>query len=251
MHNWQLRTELLIGKENIELLGSKHVLIVGLGGVGGACAEMIARSGIGKLTLVDADVVEASNKNRQLPALSSTDGMSKVEVMAQRLTDINPQISIHQEKIFIDPENIYPLLEKYNPDYVLDCIDTLSPKVELIIACTQKNIPFASALGAGGMLDPLDIRIDDLFKSRHCRLAFYVRKRLKRRGFKPSFPVVYSYEKADLSKVILNPKGSTKRSTIGTISYMPNLFGCTLASVAIRQLLNIEIIYSSDRIEKK
>ena len=150
---WMSRTQLLLGDEPIQALTKKHVLVVGLGGVGGICAEMIVRSGVGKITIVDADTVDLSNANRQIPALHSTAGKLKSEVMAERLKDINPQLEIIVKSIYIKEELTQALLDEAHYDYAVDCIDTLSPKVFFIKGCLDRNIPIVSSLGAGGKAD--------------------------------------------------------------------------------------------------
>jgi tRNA threonylcarbamoyladenosine dehydratase len=238
MHNhWNIRTELLIGNEKLELLQKSHVLVVGLGGVGAACAEMIARSGVGKMTIVDTDIVEQSNRNRQLGALISTDGSPKVEVWANRLQDINPELEVIAIQKYLQAPEIQELL-KIKYDYVVDAIDTLTPKVELIYQTLQNQLPLVSSMGAGGKLDPLQVKIADISESYNCRLARYVRKRLKTLGYKQGFQVVFSPEDIEKQRVKLTDGNKNKKSVIGTISYMPNIFGCTVASVVIRGLMN-------------
>ena len=233
---WMSRTQLLLGDESIELLMSKHVLVVGLGGVGGICAEMIARAGVGKLTIVDADTIDLSNTNRQIPALHSTAGLLKTEVMAARLKDINPQIDLTIKTIYIKEAETNILLDECHYDYAVDCIDTLSPKVYFIKSCIERKIPIVSSLGAGGKIDPSQIVITDISKSYQCNLASYVRKKLHAFGIYKGLTVVFSAEKVDQSKVIETEKAFPKKSIIGTISYMPAIFGCMAASVVIRNL---------------
>lgn len=229
------RTQLLLGDEKLERLINSHVLVVGLGGVGGICAEMIARSGVGEMTIVDGDVVEASNRNRQIPALSSTDNQPKAEVMAKRIRDINPDIKLNVHSRYLEEADITMLLESAKFDYVVDCIDTLTPKVSLIKQCLDRKLKLASSMGAGGKVDPSAVQVADISESYNCKLAFYVRKRLYETGIRSGFKVVFSTEIADRSNLVLLEK-STKRSVIGTISYMPAIFGCTMASVVIRDI---------------
>jgi tRNA threonylcarbamoyladenosine dehydratase len=233
---WMSRTQLLLGDEPVERLISKNVLVVGLGGVGGICAEMIARAGIGRMTIVDADVVDLSNCNRQIPALHSTEKMGKAEVMAARIRDINPDIQLTVVNEFIRDAFTIQLLEEGNFDYAVDCIDTLSPKVFFIKACTDRNIPVISSLGAGGKVDPSQIRITDIADTYQCNLARYVRKYLHKLGVKKGVKVVFSPEAADQERIIETEKAYPKKSIIGTISYMPAIFGCMCASVVIRDL---------------
>lgn len=236
---WLSRTELLLGEEPVLKGMSKHVLVVGLGGVGGICAEMIARAGIGVMTIVDGDRVDLSNTNRQIPALHSTEKMFKTAVMAERLKDINPFIIIHELTEHIEGEKIKNILIEGNFDMVVDCIDTLSPKVALMKNCVELGIPIVSALGAGGKTDPLQLRIADIADSYDCNLARYVRKKLHQFGIRKGITVVYSPEKIDKSRVIETPKALPKKSLIGTISYMPAIVGCMCASVVVRSLYGI------------
>ncbi len=229
------RTQLLLGDEKLERLINSHVLVVGLGGVGGICAEMIARSGVGEMTIVDGDVVEASNRNRQIPALSSTDNQPKAEVMAKRIRDINPDIKLNVHSRYLEEADIKMLLESAQFDYVVDCIDTLTPKVSLIKQCLDRKLNVVSSMGAGGKVDPSAVQVSDISESYNCKLAFYVRKRLYEMDIRSGFKVVFSTEIADRSNLVLLEK-STKRSVIGTISYMPAIFGCTMASVVIRDI---------------
>lgn len=235
---WMSRTQLMLGDEPIELLMSKNVLVVGLGGVGGICAEMIARAGVGKMTIVDADTVDLSNTNRQIPALHSTAGKLKTEVMADRIRDINPFIDLTVLPIYIKEDETRKILDEGNFDYAVDCIDTLSPKVYFIKACIDRKIPIVSSLGAGGKLDPSLVTITDISKTYECNLARYVRKKLHSLGIQKGLTVVFSPEKVDQSKIIETEKAFPKKSIIGTMSYMPAIFGCNVASVVIRGLLD-------------
>lgn len=235
---WMTRTRLLLGDEAIERLMRANVIVVGLGGVGGICAEMIARSGVGSMTIVDADVVEASNRNRQLPALISTENKHKAEVLAERLLDINASLKLTVLNEYLKDQRTFDVLDNGNYDFACDCIDTLSPKVYFIKACLERNIPIASSMGAGGKVDPTQVRVCDISETYNDLLARYVRKYLHRKfSIKTGFPVVFSPEQADKSRIILNEDTTRKKSTIGTISYMPAVFGCAVASVAIRKLM--------------
>ena len=234
---WMSRTQLLLGDEPIAALMQKHVLIVGLGGVGGICAEMIARAGVGKMTIIDADTVDLSNANRQIPALHSTAGKLKSEVMAERIKDINPNIQLVVKSIYIKEELTQQLLDEAHYDYAVDCIDTLSPKVFFIQACLDRKIPIVSSLGAGGKMDPSQVVITDISKTYQCNLAAYVRKKLHSLGIYKGLTVVFSAEKVDQSRIIETEKAFPKKSIIGTISYMPSIFGCMAASVVIRGLI--------------
>lgn len=232
---WLARTELLIGNEKLEKLKSKHVLIVGLGGVGGCAAEMICRAGVGELTIVDGDVVDVTNINRQLPALQSTINKPKAEVVAERLKDINPQVKLNIVNDFLKDDKIINLLEN-EYDYIVDAIDTLAPKIFLIYYSLSKGHKIVSSMGAGGKYDPTQITIADIKKSYNCRLAKMLRKRLHRLGVYKGVKVVFSPEEIDKEAVILQ-ESENKKSNVGTISYMPPAFGCACASVVIKDLM--------------
>ncbi|MEG2281925.1 MAG: tRNA threonylcarbamoyladenosine dehydratase, partial [Rikenellaceae bacterium] len=184
---WTERTELLLGDRNIAILKEAHVLIVGLGGVGAYAAEMICRSGVGSLTIVDADDISLSNINRQLIALHSTVGKSKSEVLATRLRDINPTINLTVIQQYLKDEKIDEVLDSSKFDFVVDAIDTLSPKVALILGSLKRGYPLVSSMGAGAKTDPTKIEIRDIAKSHHCPLAFALRKRLHRAGVPTGF----------------------------------------------------------------
>jgi tRNA A37 threonylcarbamoyladenosine dehydratase len=238
--HWMSRTQLLLGDEPMQRLIASHVLVVGLGGVGGICAEMIARSGVGRMTIIDADVVEASNRNRQLPALVSTDGARKAEILAQRILDINPDLQLTVINEFLNRENRDNLLGNTQYDYAVDCIDTLTPKVHFIKHCLDSGIPIVSSMGAGAKVDPSMIKIVDISETYNCKLAYYVRKKLHALGIYNGLKVVFSPEKAAEKRVVLTENGP-KKSVIGTISYMPAIFGCTLASMVIRDLYSKDL----------
>jgi len=233
---WMSRTQLLLGDEKVEQLVNKNVLIVGLGGVGGICAEMIARAGVGKMTIIDGDTIDLSNTNRQIAALHSTEKQLKAEVMVVRLKDINPELDLTVLIEFIKDDRIIEIITAGNYDYVVDCIDTLTPKVALIKACVDRNIPIVSSLGAGGKMDPAQIQVADISDSYKCKLARYVRKLLHKEGIVTGVTVVFSPEEIDEDKVIVTEKAYPKKSIIGTVSYMPAIFGCLVASVVIRAL---------------
>ena len=237
---WMSRTQLMLGDEKVENLMSKNVLIIGLGGVGGICAEMIVRAGIGKMTIVDNDTIDASNINRQIPALHSTTNMSKAKVLAARLLDINPLLDLTVLEEFMQEDKTIQLIEKEKWDYIVDCIDTLSSKVFFIKSCMDRSLPLVSSLGAGGKLDPSQIEVTDISKTHECNLAKYVRKRLHSLGIYKGLKVVFSPEKPDQSRIIETENVFPKKSIIGTLSYMPAIFGCTVASVVIRDLLAID-----------
>jgi len=235
--SWLQRTEILLGAENLDKLKKARVLVAGLGGVGAYAVEQLARAGIGHLTIIDGDVVQPSNRNRQLPALCSTQGFPKSQVMADRLRDINPEISLTVLQEFIRDERIPEILSD-DYDYVVDAIDTLSPKVFLIVNALQRQLPLISSLGAGGKLDPSLIRVADISKSYNCNLARMVRKRLTKFGFRSGFKVVFSPELVDKDVIILTEGEQNKKTTVGTISYFPAMFGCYLASEVIRDIVD-------------
>ena len=237
---WMSRTQLMLGDEKVDKLMRKNVLVIGLGGVGGICAEMIVRAGIGKMTIVDNDTIDASNINRQIPALHSTIKKSKAQVLAARLLDINPLLGLTIVEAFVEDESMIALIEKEPWDYVVDCIDTLSAKVDLIKGCMDRKLNIVSSMGAGGKLDPSQIKVTDLSKTHECNLARYVRKRLQALGIKKGLKVVFSSEKPDQSRIIETENAYPKKSIIGTLSYMPAIFGCTVASVVIRDLMAID-----------
>jgi tRNA A37 threonylcarbamoyladenosine dehydratase len=238
--SWMGRSQLLMGEERLEQLINKNVLVVGLGGVGGIAAEMIARSGVGKMTIVDADVVEETNRNRQMPALISTDGQLKTEVMAQRLMDINPDLELTVVTKFFRDDTTNEILDSQQFDYALDCIDTLAPKVFFIKACMDRKIPIVSSMGAGNKIDPTQLKVADISKTYNCHLAKYTRKYLYKFGIRKGLKVVFSPEQPASYMGIKLVDGQNKKSSPGTISYMPAVFGCTVASVAIRDLYRIQ-----------
>ncbi|MEZ5105724.1 MAG: tRNA threonylcarbamoyladenosine dehydratase [Draconibacterium sp.] len=235
--DWRERTELLLGKEKLEKLKNSHVLVVGLGGVGAYAAEQICRAGVGNMTIVDGDIVEPSNRNRQLPALVSTTGKPKAEVLKQRFLDINPELNLTVRNDFIRDEKIAELLSSQPFDYVVDAIDTLSPKVYLVYHSVQRGLKVVSSMGAGGKSDPSKIQIADISKSHTCRLAKAMRKRLSRLGISKGVKVVFSSEVADSDAIRLEDS-QNKKSTVGTISYMPPIFGCFISSIVIRDLIS-------------
>lgn len=235
--NWNSRTQLLVGEEGVKKLASSHVLVVGLGGVGAYAAEQLARAGIGKLTIVDSDTVNETNKNRQLLALDSTLSRPKVEVMAERIRDINPDAEVVALNQYLKDQSIIDLMEQPF-DFIVDAIDTLAPKVFLLYYAVQNKQKIVSCMGAGGKFDPTKIEIADISKSWNCRLAFYIRKRLHRLGIREGITVVFSPEKVAESAVSIEEQTDNKIATVGTISYMPAIFGCFCASYVIQRILN-------------
>lgn len=238
MANWQERTQIMVGADGLERLRNANVLVAGVGGVGSYAVEQLVRAGIGNITLVDADVVNPSNRNRQLPALISTETIKKVEVVKQRCLDINPELNITTYDIFLKEELIPELIDFQKYDFVVDAIDTLSPKVYLILETVKRNIPLISSMGAGGKLDPSKISITDISKSYHCNLARMVRKRLHKLNIHKGFSVVFSPEEVDDEMIIHVEGEQNKKTTVGTISYMPAMFGCYVGSHVIRNLLH-------------
>ena len=235
MNDWLSRTELLVGKEKLARLASSNILVVGLGGVGAYAAEMICRAGAGRMTIVDGDIIQPSNLNRQLPSLNSTLGKAKAEAMGSRLLDINPDLKLTMIQEFIRDERMAGIVDG-GYDYVVDAIDTLSPKVFLIYHSVQKGLPVVSSMGAGGKMDPTRIRITDISGTYNCRLARNLRKRLHRLGIREGFKAVFSPEVVPGESIIVTEGEQNKASNVGTISYMPAAFGCACASVVIRDL---------------
>lgn len=235
MDNWLERTELLLGEEKLGRLRRAHVLVVGLGGVGAYAAEMIARAGVGRMTVADADTVNGTNINRQLVALHSTVGRPKAEVLAERLRDINPEIDLSVVNRYIRDEETYALLDAARYDYVVDAIDTLSPKLALIAAALERRLPLVSSMGAGAKTDPTRMEIADISKTHHCPLAHMLRKRLHKAGIRSGFRAVFSPEPVREGALVACDEPN-KKSNVGTISYLPALLGIGCASVVIRDL---------------
>lgn len=231
---WTQKTEYLVGAEKLQTYAAARVLVVGVGGVGAFVAEFLARAGIGFITLVDGDVVSDSNRNRQLLALCSTEAQVKVEVMARRLQDINPQLQLETRQMWLTPENVPALLEEFSYDFVVDAIDDVPAKVALLKTCLEKGLRVVSAMGAAGKYDPALIQQADISKSYHCGLAKAVRKRLSQQeGIKSGIPVVFSPEPTDLSQ---HPGKNGERVVPGTMPYMPAAFACHLAAYVLKQL---------------
>lgn len=237
MTDWLQRSELLVKPEGLEKLKNANILVVGLGGVGSFAAEFLARAGVGKLTIVDGDTVDITNVNRQLPALHSTIGKNKVDIVAQRILDINPEIILMPINEFLSPERMDEILEANRYDYVLDCIDSVSPKLALIIACRRRKIKLVSSMGAGGKMDPSKVLVRDLSKTNNCYLAKQIRKRLKKEGITKGFRCVFSTEIQNEESLKLTDGSNFKKSYYGTISFMPALFGLNAAAEVINYLL--------------
>lgn len=238
---WLERTELLLGTEKLERLKNANVLVAGLGGVGATAAELICRAGVGKMTLVDYDTVEPSNRNRQLPALVSTTGKFKTEILSTRFYDINPEIDLTVLHEYIHEDNVKAIIESQPFDFVVDAIDTLFPKVLLISNSIQHKLKIVSSMGAGGKLDPSKVQVSDISKSYNCPLARMLRKRLSKMGIKNGVTVVFSSEGV-VEEAVRLEDGPNKKSTVGTISYIPIVFGCFAASVVIRNLLELDSV---------
>jgi tRNA A37 threonylcarbamoyladenosine dehydratase len=239
MTNWLTRTELILDEEKISRLKKANVLVIGLGGVGAYAAEMICRAGVGSMTIVDGDKVNSTNRNRQLPALKSTEGKAKAEVMGQRILDINPDIKLTVINEYIKEERMEEVIGQ-DFDYVVDAIDTLSPKIFLIYHTMKMKIPLVSSMGAGGKFDPSKVSISDISETTNCTLARILRKRLHRLDIRDGFTAVYSPEIVDKKKVVVTEGEQNKASIVGTISYMPACFGIACASVVIRDLAGIK-----------
>ncbi len=235
-NSWKARTQLLIGEEAIARLSNAHVLVAGLGGVGAHAAEQLVRAGVGQLTVVDGDKVNPTNRNRQLPALISTTGRPKTEVMAERLLDINPDLKLIVIQEYIKDQRMIDILET-GYDYVVDAIDTLSPKVYLIYHTMRLGMPLISSMGAGGKFDPSQVKVVDISQTNNCKLAYYMRKRLHKLGIWSGFKAVFSPEEVSRQSVELSEGEINKKSTVGTISYMPAIFGCFCAAGVLEDLL--------------
>ncbi len=286
MQAWQERTALLVGEDGIERLATSTVVVVGVGGVGAYAAEMLVRAGVGHIVLIDSDTVSETNRNRQLIALESTLGKSKVDVLSARLKDINPALVVTAIQEYLTPENIPALLSPVFQDtesgvsadsvhprtdagggaqtclggaepegrgsadtpnsvlelsdrkiFLIDAIDTLAPKLALINYCVKNSIPHVSSMGAGAKFDVTKIRIADISRSFNCPLAYIVRKRLRREyGISKGFKVVFSEELPDENAIIAE-EGRNKKSNVGTISYLPAVFGCACAQAAVLFLI--------------
>ncbi len=238
--SWLSRSALLVGDEGIATLQNKHVLVIGLGGVGSFAAEFICRAGVGEMTIVDGDVVDPSNRNRQLPALATNHGVSKAEIMQERLLAINPALKLHVINSFLTPEKCREILDiKY--DYVMDCIDSVMPKITLLSTALEKNVPIVSSMGAGGKMDPTRLRITYLPDTYQCVFASYIRKRLRKLPNTDKIKAVFSTEEVKKDSLIMTDGSNFKRSAYGTVSYLPAAFGGACASVVIRDLLGYPV----------
>ena len=237
--NQFIRSELLLGKENIDKLKNFRVAIFGLGGVGSYVLEGLTRIGIGNFVLVDADVIELSNLNRQIIATHKTIGMNKVEAALNRVLSINPMANVSTHKIFYLGNNDSNIID--NCDYVIDAIDTVSAKISLAETCFQKNIPLISSMGTGNKLDPTKLQVSDVFQTSVCPLARVMRRELKKRNI-PSLKVVYSTEEPITP---INPYGTLNSSetrtkqTPGSVSFVPSVAGLIIAGEVVRDLLKL------------
>ena len=228
---------LLVGEENTTKLQNAKVLIVGLGGVGGFATEFLARAGVGQMTIVDGDEVDPTNKNRQIIALDSNEGKNKTDLFEQRLLDINPNLKLKTINEFLTPDRMLDVVGK-GFDYVLDCIDSITPKFNLILACKRHNVPFICSMGAGGKLDASKVKVDNIWKTENCKLAYRIKKLLKKQNAKRGFKVVYSCEQVSDSALQMTDGTNFKKSFYGTISYMPALFGLLMSEHVIRKILD-------------
>ncbi|TDP57609.1 tRNA threonylcarbamoyladenosine dehydratase [Flavobacterium dankookense] len=235
MAKWQERAELLFKPEGLNNLKNANVLVVGVGGVGSFAAEFLARAGVGNLTIVDGDVVDITNINRQLPALHSTVGFSKIDVVGNRLLDINPELNLTKVQEFLSPERAFEIVdEKY--DYVLDCIDSVTPKLNLIIGAKRKRVKIISSMGAGGKMEASKVKVADITNTINCMFAKTIRRRLKEHKI-DKLKVVFSSEIQDESSLKMTDGSNYKKSFYGTNSYMPGLFGLYMAETVIRYII--------------
>jgi tRNA threonylcarbamoyladenosine dehydratase len=234
--SWLSRTSLLIGADTVRKLTQCHVMVVGMGGVGSFAAEFIARSGIGVMTIIDGDIVDPTNRNRQLPALATNHGQSKAIIMAERLLAINPELQLNVIKEFIQPDMVFEKLTA-RPDYVIDAIDSITPKITFIKTAFELELPLVSSMGAGAKLDPTQLKVVDISKTYNCPFAQQIRKNLKSHQIRKGIKVVFSPEPPIKESLMLTDGRNYKKSAYGTISYMPAVFGAVAASVAIRDLI--------------
>lgn len=230
-----------MGASAVARLEQAVVMVVGLGGVGAYAAEMLARAGTGTLILIDGDTVSLSNCNRQLLGLRPNVGQKKTELMARRIRDINPQVVLRTIDEYLDEQNLNALLDAQTPDFLVDAIDTLSPKAALIAYALQRGWPLVSAMGAGAKMDATAVRIGDISKTFNCPLASALRKRLRKAGIDKGFPAVFS-EELPLARPAPVCEGQNGKSQVGSISYLPAVFGCVCAQVAIQNLLNTTLL---------
>lgn len=236
MAKWQERAELLFKTEGVNKLTNANVLVVGLGGVGSFAAEFLARAGVGNMTIVDGDVVDVTNINRQLPALHSTIGMAKVNIVGDRLMDINPELNLIRIEEFLSPERAFEIVTT-DFDYVLDCIDSITPKLNLLIASKRKKVKVISNMGAGGKYEASKVKVRDISRTEYCPLAKNIRRRLKEQKISKGIKAVFSTEMPDPSSVKLTDGKNYKKSFYGTNSWMPCLFGLHAAETVVKYLI--------------
>lgn len=234
--SWLSRTQLLIGEKALQQLAASHVMVVGLGGVGSYAAEFIARSGVGQMTIIDGDVVDPTNRNRQLPALATNHGVSKARIMEERLKAINPELQLQVIKEFINPEMVLQQLS-HRPDYIIDAIDSITPKITFIRLAYESKLPLVSSMGAGAKLDPTRLQVVDISKTYNCPFAQQIRKKLKEHKIYRGVKVVFSPEEPIKESLMLTDGKNYKKSAYGTISYLPAVFGAVASSVVIRDLI--------------
>ena len=237
--SWLGRTSLLIGEDRVRLLNQKHVMVVGMGGVGSFAAEFICRSGVGCMTIIDGDVVDPTNRNRQLPALSTNHGVSKAEIMADRLRAINPEIQLEVVKSFVTPEMVVEQLSR-RPDFIVDAIDSITPKITFLKLAYEMKLPLVSSMGAGAKLDPTRLQVVDISETYMCPFAQQIRKNLKGHNIRKGIKVVFSPENPIKESLMLTDGKNFKKSAYGTISYLPAVFGAVAASVVIRELIKMK-----------
>lgn len=231
------RLSLILKEGGLEKLSQSTVMVLGLGGVGSSCAEALARGGIGKLILIDRDIVEESNINRQAIAFNSTIGKKKVDVMGEMIFEINPNCKVYKEQIFLQRDNIHEKLSSFpRPSYVVDCIDTVSPKLTIAKWAIEESLPLLSAMGAANKLDPSLLKFDYIENTRYCPLSKVMRRECRKRGI-GKLEVLYSDEKP----VNIEHKGSSDKAlTLGSMSYMPPIMGMMLAGKVITRLAGLE-----------
>lgn len=243
------RTALLVGAKGLEKLNNAHVMVVGLGGVGSYAAEAICRSGVGKMTIIDGDTVDPTNRNRQLQALVTTHGQNKAHLMAERLKLINPEIDLTVIDEFKNPDDMKVVMaKKYS--YVVDAIDSISPKLYLLQTAYYNNQRIISSMGAGGKMDPTKIAVVDISQTNICPMAQYVRKRLRYMNIYKGIKSVYSTELPAKYSIMRTDGNKFKKSAYGTISYLPAAFGLTCASVVIRDIVGWKEINTGLKKEK-
>ena len=243
---WMERTALLVGQEGIDKLMASHVLIVGLGGVGSYAAEAIARSGVGNITVIDGDTVDPTNRNRQLQALVSTEGQNKAQLMAERIRLINPEVNLVAIDTFKKPDEMKTFLKQESFSYVIDAIDSITPKLYLLEAAYLGGQRIVSSMGAGGKMDPCKIEVADISKTHTCPMAQHVRKQLRYMNIKKGITSVFSTELTARHSLMKTDGSRFKKSAFGTISYLPAVFGLTCASVVIRDIVAWKEITAQD-----